>query len=70
MRRFRTRLAKKLNLKDGMMVRVVGEPAGVDLDDVVVTSSAKADAILLFVKTIADVDKMCGPVARTARQRI
>ncbi len=53
-----------------MMVRVVGKPAGVDLDDVVVTSSAKADAILLFVKTIADVDKMCGPVARTARQRI
>ena len=50
-----------------MMVRVVGKPAGVDLDDVVVTSSAKADAILLFVKTIADVDKMCGPVVKAAK---
>jgi len=33
-----------------MMVRVVGKPVGVDLDDVVVTSSAKPDAILVFVK--------------------
>jgi len=31
------RLAQKLNLKDGMKVRVIGKPAGINLDDVVVT---------------------------------
>lgn len=61
-------LAKKLNLKDGMKVRVVAKPAGVDLDDVAVTSSAKADAILVFVKTLADVDKTCGPVVKAANE--
>ena len=61
------RLAQKLNLKDGMKVRVVGKPADVDLDDVVVTSSTKADAILVFVKTLADVDRRCGPVVETAK---
>ena len=61
------RLAQKLNLKDGMKVRVVGKPADVDLDDVVVTSSTKADAILVFVKTLADVDRTCGPVVETAK---
>jgi len=61
------RLAQKLNLKDGMKVRVVGKPSGVDLDDVVVTSSAKADAILVFVETLADVDKRCGSVVEAAK---
>jgi len=61
------RLAQKLNLKDGMKVRVMAKPAGISLDDVVVTSSAKADAILVFVKTLADVDKMCGPVVQAAK---
>ncbi|TLZ78847.1 MAG: hypothetical protein E6K07_04955 [Methanobacteriota archaeon] len=61
------RLAQKLNLKDGMKVRVIGKPAGINLDDVVVTSSAKADAILVFVKTLADVDNMCGPVVEAAK---
>jgi len=61
------RLGQKLNLKDGMKVRVVGKPAGIDLDDVVVTSSAQANAILVFVKTVADVDKMRGPVVDAAK---
>jgi hypothetical protein len=61
------RLAQKLNLKDGMKVRVIAKPAGINLDDVVVTSSAKADAILVFVKTLADVDKTCGPVVEAAK---
>jgi len=62
------RLAKKMNLKDGMKVRVVARPPGVDLDDVEVTSSAKADAILVFVKTLADVDKRCAPAVEAAKQ--
>ncbi len=61
------RLAQKLNLKAGMKLRVVGKPADVDLDDVVVTSSTKGDAILVFVKTLADVDRMSGPVVRAAK---
>jgi hypothetical protein len=62
------RLAKKLNLKDGMTVRVVGRPPGVDLDDVPITTSAKADAILVFVKTLADVDAKSGPVVEAAKE--
>src|SRR5206468_10679166 len=62
------RLAKKMNLKDGMKVRVVARPPGVDLDDVEVTSSAKADAILVFVRTLADVDKRCAPAVEAEKQ--
>ena len=61
-------LAKKLNLKEGMKVRVVGKPANVDLDDVVTTPSAKAEALLIFVKTIADVDAKCAPLIEAAKE--
>jgi uncharacterized protein YdhG (YjbR/CyaY superfamily) len=60
-------LAKKLNLKDGMKVRVVGKPANVELDDVAVTTSAKAEALLIFVKTLADVDAKCAPLIEAAK---
>ncbi|WP_164007026.1 hypothetical protein [Pyxidicoccus trucidator] len=60
-------LAKKLNLKEGMKVRVVGKPAGVDLDDVTTTTSAKADGILLFVKSLAEVDAKCAPLVEAAK---
>jgi hypothetical protein len=59
-------LAKKMNFTDSMKVRVVGKPAGVDLDDVVTTTSAKADGVLVFVKKLADVDAKCGPVLQAA----
>jgi len=36
---------------------VVGKPAGVDLSDVAVTSSANADAVIVFAKTLADMLK-------------
>jgi len=36
-------LARKLNLKDGMKVRGFGNPAGVDLDDVVSTPATRAE---------------------------
>ncbi len=61
-------LAKKLNLKDGMKVRVVGKPTGVDLDDVMTTTSDSADAILVFVKTLAEVDATSGPVVEAAEE--
>jgi len=55
-------LAKKLNLKPEMKVRVLGKPKGVDLDDVHTTSSKSAEAILLFVKDRAELDAQCAPV--------
>ncbi|WP_238536556.1 hypothetical protein [Stigmatella aurantiaca] len=60
-------LAKKLNLKDGMKVRVVGKPADIDLDDVAVTSSPQAQALLVFVKTLAEVDAKCAPLIEAAK---
>jgi hypothetical protein len=60
-------LAKKLNLKDGTKVRVVGKPAGVDFDDVAMTSG-KGDAVFVFVKTLAEVDAKCGPVVEAAKE--
>jgi hypothetical protein len=60
-------LAKKLNLKDGMKVRVVGKPVGVDLGDVATTTSVKPEAVLAFVKTRAEVDAVGAPVIEAAR---
>jgi hypothetical protein len=76
-------LAKKLNVKEGTRVRVVGLPAGLDLGDVPAvtsatpttstpspTSAASADAqgVLVFARTLADVDATCGPAIDAARQ--
>jgi hypothetical protein len=62
------RLAQKLNLKEGMKMRVVAKPEGVDLDDVATSTSDKADAILVFVRTLADVDAKGGPMIRAAKE--
>lgn len=59
-------LARKLNLKEGMKLRVVGKPPGVDLDDV--GSSASADAILVFVKTKTEVDEKAKPAIEAAKK--
>jgi hypothetical protein len=61
-------LAKKLNLKGDMKVRVVGKPREVALDDVVTTTSPKADAIIVFVKTLAEVDEKCAPLIEAAKE--
>lgn len=50
-------LAKKLNLKDGMKVRVEGQPKDVSLDDVPTTKAKTADGLVVFVKDKADLDK-------------
>lgn len=60
-------LAKKLNLKDGMTMRVVGKPSGFDFDDVRITSSPKADAIFVFVKTLSEVDAKCEAMIAAAK---
>src|SRR5688572_19764040 len=61
-------LAKKLNIKDGTKVRVVGKPRDVDLDDLVTTTAAKADAVVIFVKNLAEVDAKAAPVVEAAKQ--
>ena len=53
-------LEQKLNLKKGMKARVVGKPAGVELPGVSTTASAKAEGVIVFVRTLADVEKSAG----------
>ena len=60
-------LAKKLNLKEGMRLRVMRKPGDVKLDDIPITTSLNADAVLVFVKTRAELDTTCGPVIEAAR---
>ncbi|AKF84842.1 hypothetical protein SAMN05443572_101879 [Myxococcus fulvus] len=61
-------LAKKLNLKEGMKARVIGKPRGVDLDDVVTSTSAKAEGLLVFVQHLEDVDAKCAPLIAAAKE--
>lgn len=60
-------LARKLNLKPGMTLRVVGKPSDVDLDDVKVTSSASAEGVLVFVQTLAALRATAAPAIEAAR---
>src|SRR5207248_707620 len=52
-------LGKKLNVKVGMKLKVVAKPTSVDLGDVVTTRASDSGA-LVFVKTLNDVDALCG----------
>jgi hypothetical protein len=60
-------LAKKLNLKAGTKLRVMGKPKEVDLGDVEVTSLANVRDVLVFVTRIADIDRVAGPMLEAAR---
>ncbi len=60
-------LAKKLNLKPGMTLHVVGKPASVALGDVKTASAAKADGVLVFVRTLAEVTTRAKPAIEAAR---
>ncbi len=60
-------LAKKLNLKAGTKLRVVGKPKDVDLDDVEVTALANVKDVLVFVTRAADLDRLAGPMIEAAR---
>jgi len=59
-------LAKKLNLRAGSKLRVIGRPKGVDLDDVEVTSLANVKDVLVFVTRLADLDRAAGPLVESA----
>jgi hypothetical protein len=61
-------LAKNLNLKEGMKLRVVGKPAGLDLDDVPTTASARADGVLVFVTKLVEVDAKAKPAVEVAKE--
>jgi hypothetical protein len=60
-------LAKKLNLKDGMKMQVIGKPTGVTMDDVTSTQTATSDGVLVFVRSLSEVDSKCGPLVEAAR---
>jgi hypothetical protein len=58
-------LAKKLNLKPGMKMRLVNAPSGFDPDDV---PTAKAgDAVMVFAKNKAELAKHGAPAFEAAR---
>jgi hypothetical protein len=63
----RMSLAKKLNLKAGTKLRVLGRPKEVDLGDVEVTSLANVKDVLVFVTKMADVDRIGPPMIEAAR---
>ena len=60
-------LAKKLNLKAGTRLRVLGKPRDVDLDDVEVTALANVKDVLVFVTRVADLDRAATPMIEAAR---
>ena len=61
-------LAKKLNLKSGLKLRVAGKPTSVDLDDVGTTRAAGAHGVLVFVGSIAELDTKAEPALAAARE--
>ena len=60
-------LVKKLNLKKDSKVRVFAKPVDVDLSGVAITSSARAEGVIVFVRTLADVEANAGPVLDAAK---
>jgi len=61
-------IAVKLNIKNGMKLRLIGKPARVNLAGVTTTTSHKADGVIAFAKTLAEVDRTCGPAVKAAQE--
>src|SRR5690606_26106642 len=61
-------LAKKLNVKPGMKLQVVGKPEDVDLGDLPTATSGDAAGVLLFVRKLVDVDAMGAEFLAAARE--
>jgi hypothetical protein len=59
-------LARKLNLKSGMKVRVIDPPADVDLGGLSTGDPPDADGVIAFVRTLAEVDAKGDPVLDAA----
>lgn len=64
---YQSDLAKKLNIKREMRVRVIGGPDDVDLPGLSLTDAADADAIIVFVRNQAEAHTHAGPVVEAAR---
>jgi|SRR5690606_17168830 len=60
-------LAKKLNLKSEMAVRVVGKPAEVELDGLRVVDDPGADGVLVFLRDQKEADKLASVVREAAK---
>lgn len=60
-------LAKKLQIKVGQKVRLVNAPKGFALD-APTTWAASAEAVLVFVKTKAEVDERSAPALEAASE--
>jgi hypothetical protein len=63
-------LAKKLNVRAGMTVRVVGKPGTLDLDDVPTTRSPNAESVVVFVTTIDELREREAGIVAAARDRL
>jgi len=61
-------LAAKLNLKPGMKICVLAKPPEVALKGVPTTAAASSEAVLVFVKRLAEVDAKCGPAVAAAKE--
>lgn len=59
-------LAKKLNLKSGMTVRLVARPDDVALDGLSTTTSPAADGVIVFVRTLEEVNARAAVVVEAA----
>ncbi|HET8656203.1 MAG TPA: hypothetical protein VFL93_11855 [Longimicrobiaceae bacterium] len=59
-------LARKLNVKRGMTVRVLGKPADVDLQELSISQVAGADGVLLFARTLAELEATAQPLLEAA----
>lgn len=55
-------LSQKLQLKTGQSIRLVNQPSGLALD---LAASAKADAVLLFVESVADLNRRAPAVLKS-----
>ncbi len=58
-------LAKKLQLKDGQRVRIMGAPKGLSLD-LPTTRSRSAEAVLVFVVSAAELERRVAPLLEAA----
>ena len=59
-------LRKKLQLKPGMKIKVLAKPRGLEFGDLDF-SAGQADALLLFVTTLAEVDDKSAPIVAAAK---
>jgi hypothetical protein len=59
---------RKLHLKPGMELRVLGKPASVKLAGVKTTSSNAADGVLVFVKKLAELERKAGTLVGAAQE--